>query len=793
LRKLFLKNWRDIAVRKSQFAALIALVMLGIASYIATIAAYQNLFSSYQFVYEKLKFADITVKVRSAPKSIVDEVKSFPEVKEAQGRLIIDTGLYLDEENQATVRVIGIPPDKHPLVNDVYVEKGSYLSRDERDACLLEKHFAEYYKKEPGDTLKILINGEKHEVAVKGIVSSPEYLVTSRSREDILPSARRFAVIFMPQKEVERLFRLPPSYNDISVLLEDGASVVRSTAQIEKVLDSYHLIETLTQDEQPSNAALQMDLEGYREIAYTMPLLILIIASLSLYIALSRLVQSQRGEIGLAKALGYSNGQILLHYLIFSLLIAVCGFILGLVIGQWLAGSITKLYAAELGIPFVKTQIYWDYVAEAAIMSFVCCVLAGMLPARASAKIPPAQAMRVDSNLVIAKGRTPLIEKAISRFYSLPFLIKIPLRNVFRVKKRSFYTILGISFALILTLATWSFFDAMDWMLSHQINAIEKWDVMAAFSQSFSRNRIHQVESWEGVHRVQAALQIPVKIKAHGQKHETIATALEPAATFRGFDIAEGASAESALKRGGIILTPLVAEKLKVKIGDSVLVETPLLEDRSLKFTLLATSDELMGAPAFISFESGKKLIRAPGDVFNSLYIEVDEDKATEIKKKLYDLSGIVDVMIKKSIIADWQELMGLFYLFMGVLLAFAFSLAFAVVYNTFTTNIMERQRELGTMRTIGEGKGRLAIMITLENLILALAGIPLGIYLGLETAKSMMKSFQSELFSMRVVIYPISYLWVIGSVLLILLLSEIPAIRRVFKLNLAEATKIVE
>ncbi len=57
----------------------------------------------------------------------------------------------------------------------------------------------------------------------------------------------------------------------------------------------------------------------------------------------------------------------------------------------------------------------------------------------------------------------------------------------------------------------------------------------------------------------------------------------------------------------------------------------------------------------------------------------------------------------------------------------------------------------------------------------------------------NMMKSFESELFSMRVVIYPTSYLWVIGSILLVLLLSETPAIRRVYKLDLAEATKIIE
>lgn len=75
-------------------------------------------------------------------------------------------------------------------------------------------------------------------------------------------------------------------------------------------------------------------------------------------------------------------------------------------------------------------------------------------------------------------------------------------------------------------------------------------------------------------------------------------------------------------------------------------------------------------------------------------------------------------------------------------------------------------------MRTIGENRSRI---------------------LGKFTANEMMKTFESEMFSMRAVMYPQSYLIVVGLVFVVLLLSEIPAIRRVFRLNLAESTKILE
>ena len=81
--------------------------------------------------------------------------------------------------------------------------------------------------------------------------------------------------------------------------------------------------------EQPGYDGLKSELDQNRVMARSLPVLVLLISSMSLFIALSRLVTAQRGEIGLAKALGYSDGQILLHYLSFALVVAAGGIVLG--------------------------------------------------------------------------------------------------------------------------------------------------------------------------------------------------------------------------------------------------------------------------------------------------------------------------------------------------------------------------------------------------------------------------------------------------------------------------------
>ena len=96
-------------------------------------------------------------------------------------------------------------------------------------------------------------------------------------------------------------------------------------------------------------------------------------------------------------------------------------------------------------------------------------------------------------------------------------------------------------------------------------------------------------------------------------------------------------------------------------------------------------------------------------------------------------------------------------------------------------------------MRTIGEDGAHLAVMVTIENLLLAAVGIPLGMWLGLQTADAVLQRMSSEAFSMSIVVRPQTYLLVALGALVVVLLSEIPPIRRIFRLDLAEATKVIE
>jgi putative ABC transport system permease protein len=370
--------------------------------------------------------------------------------------------------------------------------------------------------------------------------------------------------------------------------------------------------------------------------------------------------------------------------------------------------------------------------------------------------------------------------------------LRIPLRNIFRAKRRSAYTIIGIAFAVLLTLGTSAFFDSVQYLLEHHFEAVEKWDVSAFFSGTLSDGQVRDVGRWDGVRRVQPALVVPAKLTANGVTHEGVVTALDPAADFHGFNISQGPAPPEALRSGGIVLAEVLAEKLGVDVGDVVRVKSPYREER-VTIPVAAFSDELLGVPTYVNLTRGSELLGVSRPTYNALYLDADPRKATRLQERLYDMPGAQQVVVETSLRQGMRDMMAFMYFFLGVILAFGFAMAFVVIYNTFTANVIERTREIATMRTIGEDGAHLAGMVTLENLLLAVVGIPLGVWLGLRMADLVLFSMSSEQFNMRIVVMPGTYVWVILAAIVVLLLSEIPPIRRIFRLDLAEATKVME
>jgi ABC-type antimicrobial peptide transport system permease subunit len=96
-------------------------------------------------------------------------------------------------------------------------------------------------------------------------------------------------------------------------------------------------------------------------------------------------------------------------------------------------------------------------------------------------------------------------------------------------------------------------------------------------------------------------------------------------------------------------------------------------------------------------------------------------------------------------------------------------------------------------MRAVGTGNRMLAAMLTLENLAIGLMGIVIGIPAGRYISEYFFKSMSTsteDVVSMTLTIFPRTYIIAVISALVILVISQLPAIRQVTHLSLATATK---
>ena len=599
-------------------------------------------------------------------------------------------------------------------------------------------------------------------------------------------------MLFVPDHVSESLLGRAGSGNDVAVRTAPGADIDAVTEALEDELEPYGVILTSARADQPGYEALQSELDQNRVMAFWMPLLVLAISSMSLFIALSRLVTAQRGEIGLAKALGYTDSQLVFHYLSFALIIATGGSLVGVGLGLLGARGMAATYTGFLGLPFLESGIYPGVLAVALGVAVISCIAAAIVPALNSARLAPAIAMHSDPNQSLKGGRIPLVERALGPLLPRSFTFRLPLRNIFRARRRSLYTVLGIAFAMVLSVVTVSMFDSIDYLMSSTFSQVERWDIAAVFEQPIGPSRVAEVRALRGVNRVQPALVLPVKVTHNGAEASVSLTAMTPDADFHGFTKATGATPAEALEAGEMVLAASTAEKLNVGVGQTVSVDPPPDGD-PVSVRIGSLSEETLGQPAYVSLETAADITDEPANRYNALYLSADPEGANRIQDEIYDMPGAASVQVKAGLVERLKSLMELTNVFGWVLLGFGSALAFVVVFTTFTANVTERTREIATMRTIGEDNLRLTIMVTMENLLLTLVALPLGIWLGILATDAIFASFNTASYTLTASIYPISILRICLLMLAVVLLSEIPPVRRIFRLDLAEATKVME
>ena len=174
----------------------------------------------------------------------------------------------------------------------------------------------------------------------------------------------------------------------------------------------------------------------------------------------------------------------------------------------------------------------------------------------------------------------------------------------------------------------------------------------------------------------------------------------------------------------------------------------------------------------------------------SALLIYEEGANSPKIRNAVVELPRVAAFEDAKAIYNIMQDYMALFYVFIGVMLAFGAAMAFALIFNTMSVNIAERSREVATLLAVGTKRSMISRLITTENLLVAGIGIPLGLVVGYLTSAAAMASFQSDMFRFELYVKPLTFVWSALAILIVALISQWPGLRAVGRMDIARVVK---
>lgn len=539
---------------------------------------------------------------------------------------------------------------------------------------------------------------------------------------------------------------------------------------------------------------LKNDSGVVKGIANVFPVFFFLVAALICMTTMNRMVEEQRTQIGVLKALGFSEGRIMGKYLFYSGSAAISGTLIGYVLGiHFFPLVITTAY----GIVYKMGGIYYVSDLPLALVSLTVAVLCSVgttwLSCHKELKEVAADLMRPKAPKA---GKRVFLEHVPFIWKRLKFLQKVSVRNIVRYKKRFFMMVIGISGCTALLVMGFGVRDSVVAVADQQYEEIQLYDIgvtlkdgkMPGEADLKALDSVLEKENAAGMYAMEKTIDL---VTDKGTKSINMVAVENPDEVGDFISLHTKKQEPIAYpKEGEAVLSKKVAETYGVKKGDTILLRDSDNNEMSLKVTGICENH--IYNYVYIAVESYEKQI---GDVvFKNVYVSLpDEADIHEVSAALMKADGVTAVTVNSDMLNRISQMMSCMNYIVIVIIICAGALAFIVLYNLNNINITERVREIATIKVLGFYPKETASYVFRENMVLTAIGCGLGLILGKWFHRFVMGEIQIDMVSFNVQINAVSYLF---SVLLTMGFAWI--VNRMMtgkleRINMAESLKSID
>ena len=571
------------------------------------------------------------------------------------------------------------------------------------------------------------------------------------------------------EKEAE-LSNAKKQYEDGKKEYEDGLSTYnKEIEKAEKKISDGE--KTLQELKEPDTYVLGRDTNvGYvcfesdsgivDGVADVFPIFFFLVAALVCVTTMNRMVEEQRTQIGVLKALGYSEHTIMAKYMFYSGSAALTGCVAGFALGTVMFPKV--IWYAYGMLYKMESLVYvfdWKLAVISVTVSLICSVGTTFVSVRRELTEVAAELMRPKTPKA---GKRVFLEYLPFIWKRLKFLQKVSMRNIFRYKKRFFMMVVGISGCSALLVTGFGVRDSVTGIITQQYTQIQTYDIGITYSSSVAQKQKDELENKEkdGVKNFVFVAEKSMDLVGEEKTKSVSLIMADPDSDITPFINLHTEKKEPIAfpQKGETVISAKVADELGIKTGDTVTLQDS--DMKTLKVTVSGVCENFVYNYVYLSADTYAEQMKAEPE-YKTAFVSVSEGTdAHLLGTALMAMADVAAVNISQDDMERFSSMMSSMDLIVAVIILCAAGLAFIVLYNLTNINITERVREIATIEVLGFYENETAAYVFRENTILTFLGALVGLVLGIFLHRFVMSQIVVDMVSFDVHVKQISFLY---------------------------------
>lgn len=639
-------------------------------------------------------------------------------------------------------------------VNIPAIIKGKTLSDN---GILIDPAYAKANKLKVGDNFKVYDKVFK----ISGFMSLPNYIYPLKEAGDILTDPNNFGIAVIKKLDLSALKRGNSFYS--IRFNEDKSNIESKTVEFKDYLKSKD-ITILSWMNASANSRITFvttKLNGINQISSSMPVAILLLTCILTGIVMWRMIKREAVIIGTLYAFGYKKKQIQNHYLRYPLFIALIGGVIGTILGAIALSPMISVMVAYFNMPVGIVNYDMKYVVISILLPVVFLSAAGYLVVNKSLKSSPLELIRGGKE----SNKVGFIEKNL-KLDRLKFSTKFKIREQLRSIPRSVFLLTGVVLATVLLLFGFAAKSSLDSLMKDGFEEAFK------YNYSYVFNTIEKGTPAKG----EAFSESPFTL-ASDNKINIVAYGVSPSSQYVTFKDKSG----SKLSTDKVIITSSLADKLKVKQGDTVKVIS-ILDSKQYSVRIDNIAKSYVGNYIYMPLPKLNSMMGYPTGsymgVWSNTKLNIPENKLLttvtkdDIKNAFNSMTSPIQTMI-------------------GTMAFMSFLIGLIVIYVVTSMIIEENKENISLLKVLGYRKREVYSMILNSSAFLVILGYILGVPLLLALLGVMFKSLTKEM-SISLPI-TISYNYIIIGFIIIYVTYEFSKALSKKKINRISMTEVLK